>query len=170
MTFASDPQSPPPTPGRHEPAAPAAHFETWAPPPAPPVLPPRNTSRANRSRRDPTPRQPTPMPGHPMQDARGPAVGAPAAAVEDAFHEPVQGPPADAAERLLRLVATHRTVPDVARMVAILRDYSEAAADDALREAAMTRPVSDLVLLADLLRDPDRTVQTQRPGTDPERR
>ncbi|MFI1586266.1 hypothetical protein [Embleya sp. NPDC020630] len=91
-------------------------------------------------------------------------------AVEDAFPEPVQGPPADAAERLLRLVATHRSVPDVARIVAILRDYSEAAADDALREAAMTRPVRDLVLLADLLRDPDRTVQTQRPGTDPERR
>ncbi|WP_439680673.1 hypothetical protein [Embleya sp. MST-111070] len=170
MTFASDPESPTPTPARHEPVAPTAHFETWAPPPAPPALPPRNTSRTNRPRRDPTPRQPVPTPGHPMQDTRGSAVGAPGVAVEDAFPEPVQGPPADAAERLLRLVATHRSVPDVARMVAILRDYSEAAADDALREAAMTRPVRDLVLLADLLRDPDRTVQTQRPGTDPERR
>ncbi|OPC78010.1 hypothetical protein B4N89_37965 [Embleya scabrispora] len=97
-------------------------------------------------------------------------MGAPGAAVEDPFDQPMQGPPADAAERLLRLVATHRSVPDVARMVAILRDYSEAAADDALREAAMTRPVSDLVLLADLLRDPGRTVETKRPVTDPERR
>ncbi|GCD95738.1 hypothetical protein EHYA_03421 [Embleya hyalina] len=105
------------------------------------------------------------MPGYPMPDTGMPAVGAPGAAVEDLLHEPVQGPPADAAERLLRLVATHRSVPDVARMVAILRDYSEAAADDALREAAMTRPVRDLVMLADLLRDPAHTVRTGRPVT-----
>ncbi|MYS84662.1 hypothetical protein [Embleya scabrispora] len=73
----------------------------------------------------------------------------------------------DAAERLLRLAAVHRTVPDVARMIAILRDRSAPAAEDALREVAVARPVSDLVLLAELLSDPTHADQGRRPVAEP---
>ncbi|WP_126637836.1 hypothetical protein [Embleya hyalina] len=49
-------------------------------------------------------------------------------------------------------------------MITILADGSGTAADDALREAALTRPVSDLVLLTDLLRNPTRAARDGHPA------
>lgn len=84
--------------------------------------------------------------------------------VEEPFHDTADDFPEDAAEKLLRLATTHRSVPEVARMIAILGDCSGMAADEALREAALTRPVSDLVLLADLLSNPTHARQGRRPA------
>ncbi|WP_161500957.1 hypothetical protein [Embleya scabrispora] len=77
-----------------------------------------------------------------------------------------QGAYNDPADKLLRIAATHRSIPDLARMITILEDGSGTAADDALREAAMTRPVSDLVLLTDLLRNPTYATHDGRPATE----
>ncbi|WP_331769948.1 hypothetical protein OG948_40265 (plasmid) [Embleya sp. NBC_00888] len=66
------------------------------------------------------------------------------------------------------MTATHRPIPDVARMIAILRDCPGSAADDVLREAAMTRPVSDLVQLAELLRAPAHSAQGKHPTAQPD--
>ncbi|MYV96801.1 hypothetical protein GT354_00605 [Streptomyces sp. SID3343] len=70
----------------------------------------------------------------------------------------------------MRLAAVHRPVPDVARMIAILGDCSGMAAEDALREVAVRRPVSDLVLLAELLSDPTHAGQGRRPVAEPDPR
>ncbi|MFJ8746701.1 hypothetical protein ACIRL2_46100 [Embleya sp. NPDC127516] len=85
-------------------------------------------------------------------------------AAREPFHDTTPGLPGDAAETLLRLATTHRSIPDVARMIAILGDCSGMAAEDALRQAATTRPVSDLVLLADLLGNPTHARLGRRPA------
>lgn len=154
MTFASDPRppTPTPTPGHRQPPAPTGYFETrTAPPGAPPLASP---------------------PTHPG----GPALSQPAGAPDEPHGEHLAHPTLDhrvaapsdnPAETLLRLATAHRSVPEVARMIAILKDCSGLAADDALREAAMTRPVSELVLLANLLSNPTHARQGRRPAEQP---
>lgn len=137
---------------------PSAHFDTWTPPPG---APPRPVSPPTRPG-EPAPSWSTPAPAASRADPF--AQPAPGDSVGEPFHDTTGDVPDDAAETLLRLATTHRSVPDVARMIAILGDCSGMAADDALREAAMTRPVSDLVLLADLLSNPTHARQGRRPA------
>ncbi|MFI6978967.1 hypothetical protein ACIBSV_10255 [Embleya sp. NPDC050154] len=158
MTFASDHQSPTPTPtpGHRQPPVPTGYFETRA---APPGEPPRFAA----------------PPTHPGE----PALARPAGTPDEPYGEHLTRPTPDdrveansdnPAETLLRLATTHRTVPEVARMIAILKDCSGLAADDALREAALTRPVSELVLLANLLSNPTHARQGRRPAEQPDPR
>lgn len=70
------------------------------------------------------------------------------------------------ADELLRLAVVNRPIPDVARVLAILKDCSDVNADNALREVAIKRPISDLVLLAELLNDPVHAAQGPRPASD----
>ncbi|MFI6978344.1 hypothetical protein ACIBSV_07070 [Embleya sp. NPDC050154] len=159
MTFAPDPEpsTPAPLPRHHEPPAPSAYFDTWTPPPGAPPRPASPPTRPSGA----APSWSAPAPMTPRSDPFAhPAPGNP---VEEPDHDTTDDLPDNAAETLLRLATTHRSVPEVARMIAILGDCSGMAADEALREAAMTRPVSDLVLLADLLSNPTHAKQGRRP-------
>lgn len=142
-------------PGNRQPPAPTGYFETR---PTPLDAPPRRAS----------------PPTHPGDPALSRSAGTP----DDPYGEHLTRPTPDdrvealsdnPAETLLRLATAHRTVPEVARMIAILKDCSGLAADDALREAATTRPVSELVLLANLLSNPTHARQGRRPAEQPDR-
>ncbi|MGW9212449.1 hypothetical protein ACWGR4_36475 [Embleya sp. NPDC055664] len=183
MMFPFDPESPTPTPTHHEPAAPTGRFGTWATPPDTAATPPRPTEPPSRPEarpehrpqthpEDPAPAWPAsasaPAPiAAPAPEPAAPFVAhpAPSAPIEEPSGYP-QGGHNEPADKLLRIAATHRSIPDLARMITILDDGSGTAADDALREAAMTRPVSDLVLLTDLLRNPTYAAQDGRPATE----